>query len=363
MSVMNSEPLAYFRFSVSSKLKRIFEGPVDPLHLVKRTCVITLGACLVLTAATSEPRPPGKLVDLGGHHLHVNCTGKGSPTVVVENGLGDFSFDWIQVQSHVSHFSRICTYDRAGYAWSDPGPNPRSFSQLNLELRDALSKIGEQGPFILVGHSFGGPVVRNFAKEYPHDVAGMVLVDAAHEGLRVGIGGKKTICLGEDAQGRDIPPPHEDMQDSDKPIAHSATAPQTPEPLDPMYNVLPPAEKRMHLWARSLAQTDAAEDSQREWSSEYFAKWLATPQAGTLGAIPLIVLTRAEGGYDNDQDVPGAQLEKERKEGQAKLALLSTNAKQVIVHSGHNMELEAPANVTAAIREVVETIRRHDKVR
>ena len=109
----------------------------------------------------------------------------------------------------VSRFTRICTYDRAGYAWSDPGPKRRTFSQLNLELRDALSKLGEPGPFVLVGHSYGGPVARNFAATYPREVAGMVLVDAAHEGLRVGIGGRKTIRLGDGAKGIGIPPPHE----------------------------------------------------------------------------------------------------------------------------------------------------------
>lgn len=312
---------------------------------------------------TAEPKPLGKLVDLGGHRLHVNCTGQGSPTVVVETGLGDFSFDWILVQSRVSRLARICTYDRAGYAWSDPGPKPRTFSQLNLELRDALSKSGEKGPFVLVGHSYGGPVVRNFAATYPHEVAGMVLVDAAFEGQRVGIGGKAMMRLGDGAKGRSIPPPREDMKDADRPVAQKKTSPQAQPSLDPMYNVLPPSEQKLQLWAQSLAEIEDAEDSQREWSGEYYAKWLATPQAGTLGAIPLIVLTRAEGGYkEGEHDIPAAQLEKERKEGQAQLARLSTNSKQVIVHSGHNMELQVPDDVGAAIREVVETARRHGKL-
>jgi pimeloyl-ACP methyl ester carboxylesterase len=329
---------------------------------LKHICAIILSACLVF-ATTPEPKPLGKLVDLGGHRLHVNCNGKGSPTVVVENGLGDFSFDWILVQSRVSRFTRICTYDRAGYAWSDPGPKPRTFSQLNLELRDALSKLGEPGPFVLVGHSYGGAVVRNFATTYPHEVAGMVLVDAAHEGLRVGIGGKKTIRLGDGAKGISIPPPHEGMSASDKLAARTENLPAELKTLDPMYKVLPPDEQKMHLWAQLLPAVYDAENSETEWSGEYFAKWLATPQAGTLGTIPLIVLTRADGGYsDGAYDTPAAQLEKERKEGQAKLALHSTNSRQVIFHSGHNMNLEAPDDVAAAIREVVEAVRRHGKV-
>jgi hypothetical protein len=101
----------------------------------------------------------------------------------------------------------------------------------------------------------------------------------------------------------------------------------------------------------------------KQWSDEYFAKWLATPQAGVLGTIPVIVLSRADGGYrDGDSDIPAAQLEKERKEGQAKLVLLSSNSKQVIVHSGHNVNLEAPEGVSNAIREVVNAVRHHRRL-
>jgi len=87
----------------------------------------------------------------------------------------------------------------------------RSFAQLNLELRDALAKLREHGPFVLVGHTFGGPVVRNFAAVYPRDVVGIVLVNAAFEGQRVGIRGGKTIRLGESAKGMEIPQPREGM--------------------------------------------------------------------------------------------------------------------------------------------------------
>jgi pimeloyl-ACP methyl ester carboxylesterase len=325
------------------------------------TAVIAL-AFAVSAMAASAPPAPGTFVDLGGHRLHVNCAGKGSPTVVVESGFGDFSFDWILVQTRVSQFTRICTYDRAGYAWSDPGPKPRTFAQINLELRDALTKLRERGPFLLVGHSFGGPVVRSFAVTYPREVAGMVLVDAAFEGQRVGIGGGKTMRLGDGVRGGSIPPPREEMKESDKPAARGEVAAEAAQSLDPMYKVLPPDAQKLQLWAQALPEMEDAENSQREWSGEYFAKWLSSPQAGTLGAIPLIVLTRAEGGYDNNQDIPGAQLEKERTEGQAKLTLLSTNSKQIIVHSGHNMELEAPDDVGNAIRSVVEAVRHHGKL-
>ena len=319
--------------------------------------------CLSTAPLASEvPAPIGKLVDLGGHKLHFNCSGSGRPTVVVENGLGDFSFDWVLVQVNVAKFTRICTYDRAGYAWSDPGPKPRTFAQINLELHDALAKLGEKGPFVMVGHSYGGPLVRSFALTYPREVAGLVFVDAAFEGMRVGIGGGKTLRLGDDAKGRSIPSPREEMKESDKPVLPKDMPPQEAQPLDPLYKALPEADQKLQIWAQGLFEIQDAEASQTDWSGEYFAKWMKTSQAGTLGAIPLLVLTRAEGGYGNDQDVPAAQMEKERKQGQDMLVKLSNNSKQVIVNSGHNMELEAPEDTTAAIRSMVDAVRKGGKL-
>jgi pimeloyl-ACP methyl ester carboxylesterase len=137
--------------------------------------------------------------------------------VVVENGLGDFSFDWILVHNKVAAVPASALTTARDTPGANLVPKPRTFAQINLELRDALVKLHEHGPFVLVGHSYGGPVIRNFAETNPRDVVGMVLVDAAFEGQRVGIGGGKTMRLGEDAKGRSVPPPHEEMKESDKP--------------------------------------------------------------------------------------------------------------------------------------------------
>jgi pimeloyl-ACP methyl ester carboxylesterase len=332
---------------------RTLMSMTKPLPIV---CVLSAALFSIPSARAASPQPVGKMVDLGGHKLHLDCTGHGAPTVVVETGLGDFSFDWVLVQNRVSQFTRICTYDRAGYAWSDPGPKPRTFAQINLELHDALEKLGERGPLVLVGHSYGGPVVRNFAAVYPRNVAALVLVDSAVEGMRVGVGGKQTIQLGVNVQSREIPAPRETLTDSDKPQAPPAGQPQPPNELEPLYKSLPPAQQKLHLWAQSLPGVEDAENSQREWSEQYFALWLAHPDRTSLGKLPLLVLTRANGGYE-DADVPAKQLEQERKEGQSKLAHLSTNSRQIVVPSGHNMNLEDPAAVSDAIHQAVEAVR------
>src|SRR5690349_14494244 len=131
----------------------------------------------VAPAAAPDPSPIGTLVDIGGgQRLHVNCTGTGSPTVVFEGGTADPSVVWALVQPLVARRTRACSYDRGGYAWSDPGRQPRTFAQLALELHTALARVNAPPPYILVGQSYGGLVVRGFAAKYRSDAAGMVLV-------------------------------------------------------------------------------------------------------------------------------------------------------------------------------------------
>jgi pimeloyl-ACP methyl ester carboxylesterase len=311
--------------------------------------MFTVLTWLLIAPLSLDPKPVGRLIDLGGHRLHVNCTGHGQPTVVIETGLGDFSFDWILVQRRIEPKMRVCTYDRAGYAWSDPGPQPRTFDQLNLELHDALVRAGEHGPFLLVGHSFGGGPVRSFAHRYPGKVAGLVLVDIVSEHQYIPMGPQHAGRIGDDAKGREIPAPREDMVASDKPAPGRAADPAA---IEPPYDRLPRREQQLHTWAASQASVEAAEGSQKEWSAEYFARWAATSQKGVLGDLPLIVLTREHGGYGDNLDKPAAELEKVRLDSQRALAELSSAGTQRMIPSGHSMHLEAPDAVVKAIHDV-----------
>ena len=132
--------------------------------------------------------PPGKLIDVGGYRLHLYCTGtshSGSPTVILEAGGGGGSVGWSKIQPGVASFTRVCSYDRAGYGWSDNGPLPRTAGRIVTELHTLLTRAAVPGPYVLVGHSFGGLIVRLYAYRYPQQVAGLVLVDSiSEEGVR-----------------------------------------------------------------------------------------------------------------------------------------------------------------------------------
>jgi pimeloyl-ACP methyl ester carboxylesterase len=166
-----------------------------PLFWIGRT-VLILVALLVAAAAagtayqaiaTSRDHrdfpPPGELVDVGGYMLHIQCAGDvhaGMATVILEAGTGLSSPAWTLIQSPLAETTRVCAYDRAGNGWSEPGPLPRDARRIADELHTLLLRAEIAGPYVLVGHSFGGMYVRVYAAAYPGDVVGLVLVDSSH---------------------------------------------------------------------------------------------------------------------------------------------------------------------------------------
>jgi pimeloyl-ACP methyl ester carboxylesterase len=170
---------------LSSKHRRI-------LHWVKIIGLGSVGVVLVLARAGAAYQwiahnrdmclnpPPGQLVDVGGYRMHLYCIGQGSPTVVLDSGLGDSWLPWYKVQPPIAQFTRVCSYDRAGLGWSDPSPHPRTSKMIAEELHTLLHKAGMAGPFVLAGHSMGGMNVRMYARLFPAEVAGVVLVDSVH---------------------------------------------------------------------------------------------------------------------------------------------------------------------------------------
>jgi pimeloyl-ACP methyl ester carboxylesterase len=123
--------------------------------------------------------PPGQLVNVNGHTLHIYCTGEGSPTVILEAGAYSYSTEWYWVQQQLSATNRVCSYDRAGYGWSEPVAGSRDGLQLVHELHGLLQAANIPGPYVMAGHSLGGVTDPIYVAEYPGEVLGLVLVDSA----------------------------------------------------------------------------------------------------------------------------------------------------------------------------------------
>src|SRR3712207_2211553 len=136
-----------------------------------------LGAIYQTVAMEIDRRtypPPGQLVQVGGHRLHIRCVCRGTPTVILEAANGGMSAHWVRAQQEVARTTRACAYDRAGLGWSEPGQRPRDARRISSELHHLLGNAGIEGPYVLVGHSYGGLYVRTYADRYHDEVAGVV---------------------------------------------------------------------------------------------------------------------------------------------------------------------------------------------
>lgn len=143
-------------------------------------CLLQTGSAVAAPGDGAATAPLGRLVSVGAHRLHLYCSGQGAPTVVLEAGIGANHLDWIRVQPEISKTTRVCSYDRAGYGWSEPGPRPRTAEQISGELSLLLRNAKIDGPIILVGHSFGGVLSLYYARRNAEQVVGLVLVDSMH---------------------------------------------------------------------------------------------------------------------------------------------------------------------------------------
>jgi pimeloyl-ACP methyl ester carboxylesterase len=287
--------------------------------------------------------PPGEMVDVGGSSMHLHCTGEEgrAPTVVMDIGAGGMGMDWGPVQPGVAKFARVCTYDRGGAGWSDPGAQPRTSQQIVEELHALLNNAGIEGPYVLVGHSLGGNNVQIYASRYPDEVAGMVLVDPQFY--------------------------------------------NTPSYLDPeLQNAVEEGypTPSFRLWTKFLAtigvsrlpytfggQTDenAAISTHAKNTYEAMDETTSLPQSAkerraatvSLGDKPLMVLSA--GARD---PLPGASQEQSDRfneawtRSEADLTRLSRNSEHIIAEdSAHNIQYDDPELVIDAIRQVVDAVR------
>lgn len=297
-------------------------------------------------------QPPGKLYEVAGHKLHLHCTGQGQPTVVLDTGFGMPALGWVRVQTELARHHRVCSYDRAGLGYSEPEPTltPRPAARLAAELQLLLQRAQEPGPYVLVGHSNGGYLIRAYYERFPAEIAAAVLVDSSSEYMDE----RFMATLGRDWR------------------AEAAAELRQAQRLQPVIRLL--------IWSGvlrwQLGQAAKQQDfnlgpqvvaeaiyllNRPTWYPASVAELAGvTPtcdamRAGKgLGSLPLIVLT-AEDFTPNG----GPEHMKQQwnrlwvHELQPQLARLSTRGRQVLAKSGHMIPFEAPEAVVSAVAEVL----------
>jgi pimeloyl-ACP methyl ester carboxylesterase len=290
--------------------------------------------------------PPGRLVDVGGHRLHITSAGEGGPAVIVTAAGAGAPTDWHAVLPEVARFTQICTFDRPGSGWSDSGPLPRTSERIAEELHELLERARIAGSCVLVGHSIAGIHLRMFAARHPERVAGLVLVDSSHpEQLeRLPEENRRELKAYARVLGlaRLLAPFG---------LVRLAAHLGLIRALD-MYDVLQPA---LRAQARAITFWSDMGMLQSELGSVPDSLRQVRSASTTLGDTPLFVLTA--GAEDNRL----FQLEGAREawmEMQRELAALSTNSKHIIAErSSHYIHVDQPELVVDAIRWVVEQAR------
>jgi pimeloyl-ACP methyl ester carboxylesterase len=297
-----------------------------------------LGGLYQATTKAPQTAPgamPGRLVDVGGYRLHLNCTGTGAPTVVLLNGLGETSPLWARVQPDVAATSRVCAYDRAGQGWSDDSPNPDDATNAATDLHKLLAAAGETGPFVLAGHSSGGVHALTYSHLYPNAVAGVVLIDSAspHQVELV-----KTFNGEYQVMRRLLAVAPTVFRFG---VGHALTAMSGPSVPGEAGEQVSEFANSPRGWANMRAEQAALPVTFRQ------AQALTT-----LGDTPLVVLT----ARDNVDSKPGWDT------AQDEMAALSTNSRHTVADLSHVAFLDDPtgsALTVTAISDVVTASRTH----
>jgi pimeloyl-ACP methyl ester carboxylesterase len=296
--------------------------------------------------------PPGRLIDVDGHRLHILCTGEGSPTVVLEAAAPGWSLYWSLVQPEVARVTRVCAYDRAGFGWSEPGPLPRTGARMARELHTLLDRAGISGPYVLAGHSLGGFIVRLYREQHPDEVVGMLLVDAGHEMELHQPEFRAFVKAGKQAlpviramtvlgilrlfASFDMLPPFLVEQEE-----------KVPEKIRPMFRA---------GWLRTSYSAALAEEA--GVLDETLTQVKRSP---SLGNLPLVVLTATGPVWwpDMPGDVNPDKFRRMWLELQQDLTKLSSQSRQMFAdQSTHFIQFDQPDLVIDAIRQIIDITRR-----
>jgi pimeloyl-ACP methyl ester carboxylesterase len=320
-----------------------------PVRFGIRRAALILGALIIGLALAgaiyeniSEARDrrfnpmPGRLVNVAGRKMHIYCVGSGSPTVILDAGLGDTYVSWREVQAPIGKFTRVCSYDRAGSGYSEPSSQPRTSRVIAEELHALLQAASIAPPYILAGHSMGGYNVRLYASLYPSDVAGVVFVDSSHPD-----------------QESLFPPELKNMEGSWKREAEflAYTTPLGIPRLIGLCDQIP-------LQRAAECNWHSAREGMEELNrfSESAAQAGATP---SFGDMPLAVLSHdpAKPSGDLPPDLSKATNDVWDKLQEEMVHLSTRGTRTIAKNSGHYIQIDRPDAVIDALRKMVEQIR------
>lgn len=291
---------------------------------------------------------PGRLVDIGGRRLHLDCRGAGSPTVVLEAGLDYLgSLSWSAVHDSLARTTRVCAYSRAGVMWSDVAPGAFDVDRAARDLHIALTNAGERAPLVMVGHSMGGPYVLRFAKLYGADVRGLVLVDASHP---------EQFARFRDATGKTLQPTTGLLAVGSR-LAWTGLAQLAPLGGKPATWPAVAVDVPSAFFSRSIGALF-------EETRAIDATIAAERDAERLDDRPLVVLTAGLGASPDAVAQMGITAEQEARRRAAWLALQDDEATwsrngrhEVVSDASHYIQFDRPDVVIRAVREVVARVR------
>lgn len=289
---------------------------------------------------------PGRLYDVGGHSMHLYCTGAGSPTILLSSGLGDDFTEWAKVQPVLSRLTRVCSYDRAGFGWSEPQPGVQDANAISSQLHQLVQVADIGRPFVLVGHSISGIYLRSYAAHYPGDLAGLVFIDGATplQDSRI----PKALLRIQQDQRRDMPWQELLMTLGWYRLQGDCTS-------------IPPGFEAYGAWIKADSCVPSQMDAIEQELDAEQASGQETIHAGPFGNLPVLILSRDPGvlapnwpaSVAKANAVVWDQMQEEAK-------ALSSDSRRIIAKgSGHYIQDDRPDLVNRQIASLIVMIRNH----
>ena len=331
----------------SQKMERSYSSFLPhPSFLFLLLLILSVALPLPAAPVADQYPPLGRMIDVGGRKLHLNCTGKRNPTVVMVAGGSAFSIDWALVQPRISLITRVCSFDRAGLAWSDSGPADETVEQTINDLHALLKTAKEKAPYVLVGASIGGIFIQAYQRAFPTEVGGLVFTNSAN---KVGKMVKEKGALIWDLTEEEIR--------SAYPLPPTITKGPMPTHEGAPFDRLSPELQAVRLsfdvrlWEK-WDRTKVGPETDLSWRKEFLREFEETKtNEYPLGKLPVVVIS-------SGPKAPEAEG-RSRESAAARLDFLSSNSAHITAQgSGHEIHLFQPDMVVDGLARMIEAVRK-----